>query len=52
MGKYPDLIPQLRQERFQVAIIQELIEINKKLDKLVSQKATTKRTVKKDNEVK
>lgn len=36
--KYPDLVPQLRQERFQIAIIEELTQINDKLDKLVSLK--------------
>lgn len=66
-SKYPDLVPQLRQERFQMAIIEELVEINKKLEKLTSTTATEtikpvptttkktttkKRTVKKDNEVK
>lgn len=35
MEKYPDLTPQLRQERFQVAIIKELIELNNKIDKLI-----------------
>ncbi len=35
MEKYPDLTPQLRQERFQVAIIKELVELNNKIDKLI-----------------
>ena len=58
--KYPDLVPQLRQERFQIAIIEELTQINEKLNKLVSpkepvieskpeapKKTTTKKTTKK-----
>ena len=36
--KYPDLVPQLRQERFWIAIIEELSQINDKLDKLVNPK--------------
>ncbi len=36
--KYPDLVPQLRQERFWIAIIEELTQINDKLDKLVNPK--------------
>lgn len=58
--KYPDLVPQLRQERFWIAIIEELTQINEKLNKLVSpkepviesksetpKKTTTKKTTKK-----
>ena len=58
--KYPDLVPQLRQERFWIAIIEELTQINEKLNKLVNpkesvveskpeapKKTTTRKTTKK-----
>ena len=51
MEKYPDLIPQLRQERFQVAIIKELIELNNKIDKLIKM-FTTSEPVKTTNTTK
>lgn len=51
MEKYPDLTPQLRQERFQVAIIKELIELNNKIDKLIKM-STTSEPVKTTNTTK
>lgn len=51
MEKYPDLTPQLRQERFQVAIIKELIELNNKIDKLIKM-STTSEPVKATNTTK
>jgi hypothetical protein len=33
--RYPDLIPQLRAERFTMALLEQLIEINEKLNTLV-----------------
>lgn len=51
MEKYPDLTPQLRQERFQVAIIKELIELNNKIDKLIKM-FTTSEPVKTTNTTK